>query len=261
MTHPLGRLHAPPPSGRPAVVSQYTFGDSELARERLALVADTFAEPTRAFLRELPPGTRRYVVDVGCGPGFTSALLHEAFPDSFVTGFDASSAMVAEARARAGTPNVFFVEADITAPLRLPAHFLFSRLLLGHLNEPARALANWSNALLAGGVLACEEPVRYRSDVDVFIEYERAVTAVVAAQGATLWAGDALDCDVPECARLMDRVVEHPVPVARAAAMFWRNAVNWGGDPELIAALRALEADGSQATVTWELRQTAWLKQ
>ncbi len=134
---------------------KYTFGDNELARERLALVADTFAEPTRAFLGGLPPGTRRYIVDVGCGPGFTTELLRAAFPDGFVTGFDSSAAMVAEARARVPTANVFFVEGDVMAPLRLPAHFLFSRLLLGHLPEPARALANWFDAVLGGGVLAC----------------------------------------------------------------------------------------------------------
>jgi SAM-dependent methyltransferase len=239
----------------------YTFGDSELARERLALVADTFADPTRAFLRDLPEGTRRYVIDLGCGPGFSTQLLHEAFSHGYVTGLDASAAMVAEARTRVVDRNVFFVAADVAAPLRLPAHLIFGRLLLGHLPKPTDALANWAAALLPGGVLVCEEPVRYRSDVAAFNEYEGAVTAVVAAQGATLWAGDALDCELPGCSRLIDRVVEHPVSVARAAAMFWRNAVHWNGDPELIDELRALEGSGSQAAVMWELRQTAWVKQ
>jgi SAM-dependent methyltransferase len=237
------------------------FGDSELARERLALVADTFADPTRAFLRELPPGVRRYVIDLGCGPGYTSALLCEVFPDGFVTGLDASPAMVAEARARVPAANAFFVVTDITRPLRLPAHLVFGRLLLGHLPHAADALANWSAAALSGGVLACEEPVGYRSELAVFGEYERAVTTVVAEQGATLWAGTALDADPPGCTRVIDRVIEHPVTVARAAAMFWRNAVNWSGDPDLIAELHALEASGSDETVMWELRQTAWVKQ
>jgi trans-aconitate 2-methyltransferase len=238
----------------------YTFGDSELARARLALVADTFAEPTRAFLCDLPEGTRRYVLDLGCGPGFTTELLHEAFPHGYVTGLDASLAMVDEARTRVAVPNVFFVEADITAPLTLPAHLVFGRLLLGHLPDPNGALANWSAALLPAGVLACEEPVRYRSEIAVFDAYEEAVTAVVAAQGATLWAGDALDSELPGCRRLIDRVVEHPVSAARAAAMFWRNAVNWDGDPDLIEELRALEESGSDDVVMWELRQTAWVK-
>src|SRR5262249_13246774 len=153
--------------------------------------------------------------------------LHEAFPHGYVTGLDASAAMVDDARARFGAPNVFFVESDITVPLTLPAHLVFGRLLLGHLPDPNGALANWSAALLPAGMLACEEPVRYRSEIEVFNAYEEAVTAVVAAQGATLWAGDALDSELAGCIRLIDRVVEHPVPAARAAALFWRNAVNW----------------------------------
>ncbi len=236
----------------------YAFGDNDLARERLGIVADTFAPPTRALLHALPPGGRRYVVDLGCGPGYSTALLCDAFPHGFVTGLDASHAMVTEARVR--LPQASFAVADVTAPLRLPAHVVYARLLLGHLPDPGNALAHWGAALLTGGLLVCEEPVRYRSDNQVFARYEDVVTAVVAAQGATLWAGPALDRDPPRCARVMDRVVEHPVPAARAAAMFWRNAVTWGGDAELVDALRRIEADGAEDIVMWELRQTVWVK-
>ena len=56
-----------------------------------------------------------------------------------------------------------------------------------------------------------------------------------------------LDADPPGCARMLDRVVEHPVRVGRAAAMFWRNAVTWGDEvadsAQLIERLRTLEAD------------------
>jgi len=238
-------------------VTAYAFGDTDLARERLALVADTFARPTRAFLRELPAGVRRYVLDLGCGPGHTSALLREAFPASYVTGLDASEAMIAEARARGGG---HFVVADVTEPLRLPAHVAYARLLLGHLSDPGGALAQFASALLPGGVLVCEEPVRYRSSIRVFERYEATVTAVVAAQGATLWAGPALDLDPPGCTRVVDRVFEHPVPAARAAAMFWRNAVTWGGNADLIDELRAIERGRDDTVVMWEIRQTCWTK-
>lgn len=238
--------------------TEYTFGDSELARERLGLVADTFADPTRAFLRDLPPAGRRYVLDLGCGPGYTTQLLVDAVRHGFFTGIDASAAMVEAAQARA--PAAQFVVGDVTAPLRLPAHLVYARLLLGHLPDPVGALANWADALLPGGVLACEEPVRYRSDNPVFARYEDAVTAVVAARGATLWAGPALDPDPPGCTRALDRVIEHPVSASRAAAMFWRNAVTWGGDRDLVEELRAIDADDRGGTVMWELRQTAWVK-
>jgi SAM-dependent methyltransferase len=239
-------------------VTSYTFGDTELARERLGLVADTFADPTRALLRDLPPGTRRYVVDLGCGPGYSTALLLERFPTGFITGVDASPAMVADARAR--VPGAHFAVGDVTTPVHLPAHLVYARLLLGHLPDPAGALAHWAAALLPAGVLACEEPVRYRSDDPMFARYEEMVTAVVAARGATLWAGPALDGDPPGCARVLDRIVEHPVPAGRAAAMFWRNAVTWNGPVDLVDSLRAIETDGRAEVVMWEIRQTVWMR-
>jgi trans-aconitate 2-methyltransferase len=236
----------------------YAFGDTDLARERLALVADTFEAPTRVLLRDLPDGGYRYVIDMGCGPGFTTALLREAIPHSFATGIDSSPAMIAEARAR--VPDAHFALADVTSPLSLPAHLVYARLLLGHLADPGSALATWSAALGIGGLMVCEEPVRYRSDDPVFARYEEVVTAVVAAQGAILWAGPALDVDPPGCRRALDRVVEHPVPAARAAAMFWRNAATWGGEPDLVDALQEIETARRAEAVMWELRQTVWTK-
>jgi len=239
-------------------VTTYAFGDTNLARERLALVADTFAAPTRALLADLPDGGYRYVIDMGCGPGFTTALLREAIPHSFTTGIDASLAMITEATTR--VPDAHFALADVTAPLTLPAHLVYARLLLGHLADPGAALAHWAAALRVGGLVVCEEPVRYRSDDPLFARYEDAVTAVVAARGATLWAGPVLDTDPPSCARALDRVIEHPVPAARAAAMFWRNATTWGGEADLVDALRSIEADDRADIVTWEVRQTVWVK-
>jgi SAM-dependent methyltransferase len=243
----------PPPTA-------YAFGDSALARERLGIVAAAFEEPTRQLLADLPPMQPRYVVDLGCGPGYAAALLRARFPHSEVTGLDASAAMVEEARTR--VPGAWFAVADVTAPLRLPADVAYSRLLLGHLPDPDGALARWVEAMRPPGLLVCEEPVRYRSDDPLFVQYEEAVTAVVGARGGSLWAASALERDPSGCVRLIDRVVEHPVRAGHAAAMFWRNATVWGdqvaGGAELVERLRALEHADPDDVVIWELRQSAW---
>ena len=60
--------------------------------------------------------------------------------------------------------------------------------------------------------------MRYRSDDPLFARYEEAVTAVVADDRRdALGRVDVLDDDPPGCERVLDRVVEHPVPAARAA--------------------------------------------
>lgn len=238
----------------------YAFGDSALARERLGIVADTFEAPTRRLLDDLPPYQPRYVVDMGCGPGYTSALLRARFPHSEVTGLDASAAMVEEARQR--VPGAWFAVADITAPMRLPIDVAYSRLLLGHLPDPEPVLDRWVAAMRPPGFLVCEEPVGYRGDDPLFARYEEIVTAVVAAHGASLRAAGVLDRNPPGCERIIDRVVDHPVRAGRAAAMFWRNAVAWGDEvadaPALIDELRAVERADPDAHVVWELRQTVW---
>jgi trans-aconitate 2-methyltransferase len=240
----------------------YAFGDSALARERLGIVAATFEAPTRAFLAALPAIEPRYVLDLGCGPGYTTALLGAVYPRAHVTGLDASAAMVTEAAER--VENAAFAVADVTETLQLPADVAYARLLLGHLPDPAAALATWVRALRPPGLLACEEPVRYTSDLELFERYETAVTTVVAARGASLWAGLALDDDPVGCTRVVDRVVEHPVSAARAAAMFWRNATTWRAEharaDALIDELRAIEAAGAEDVVMWQIRQTAWIK-
>ena len=168
----------------------------------------------------------RYVIDMGCGPGHTTALLRDALPA--LRGDGPRRVAGDGRRSREHVPGAWFAVADVTEPLRLPADVVYARLLLGHLAEPASALAHWTAAMRPPGLLVCEEPVRYRSDDPLFARYEEAVTAVVAARGATLWAGPVLDHDPPGCVRLFDRVVEHPVRAGRAAAMFWRNADDVG---------------------------------
>jgi SAM-dependent methyltransferase len=240
----------------------YSFGDSALARERLGIVAEAFAAPTRQLLGDLPPMQPRYVVDMGCGAGYTTALLRERFPHSEVTGLDASLAMVSEARTR--VPGAWFAVADVTAPLRLPADVVFSRLVLGHLPDPDAAVARWVAAMRPPGLLVCEEPVDYGGDNPVFARYEAMVESVVAAHGANLRAAPALDDDPPGCERLIDRVVEHPVRAGHAAAMFWRNATVWGDEvdrePQMVDELRALERADPDDVVVWELRQTVWTR-
>ena len=241
----------------------YTFGDSALARERLGIVAETFEAPTRALIADLPPSFVRYVIDVGCGPGYTSALLADAFPMAPITGFDLSPAMLEEARAR--VPRATFVRADITKPLKLPADILFARLVLGHVRDSHVVMDTWARSLRPGsGTMVCEEPLRFGMPDEWFERYEAAVASVIAGGGGSGLGGEALDHTPFDTERSIDRVVEHPVPVTRAAAMFWRNAVQWGDQvPDgtaLVDHFRALERSDDDRVVTWQLRQATYVR-
>src|SRR5271163_1381329 len=72
---------------------------------------DERTRPPRDLLAQVPLERPRLVVDLGCGPGNSTELLVERFPQSEVIGLDSSPDMLRKARER--LPRLTFVEADI----------------------------------------------------------------------------------------------------------------------------------------------------
>jgi SAM-dependent methyltransferase len=249
---------------------RYTFGDDPAASARLALLAELFEPTTRALLAPLEDDARTRVVDLGCGPGHTTALLAERFPAAEVVGLDRSPTFLAEARA-AGRPRCRFLEADVTeAPLPgTPADVIYARYLLSHLPSPTTVLAGWAGQLAPGGVLVVEEAEAVVTDDDLVRRYLAIVEDLVASEDGTLFAGPRLTrvATGPEVARRTDQVAPLDLPADRVAEMFWLNSQAWGRHPHIvehhdaaeIAGLRD-ELDrrrraGGTDTVRWEIRQ------
>ena len=67
--------------------------------------------PALALLSRIALDEVTDVVDLGCGPGNSTALLQQRWPSAHITGVDTSPAMLTEARA--ALPGCHFVEADI----------------------------------------------------------------------------------------------------------------------------------------------------
>src|SRR6185437_7486969 len=74
---------------------------------------DERTRPPRDLLAQVPLQKPRLAVDLGCGPGNSTELLVERYPQSKVIGLDSSPDMLRKARER--LPKHTFVEADITA--------------------------------------------------------------------------------------------------------------------------------------------------
>jgi len=84
--------------------------------DRYLRFRDERTRPARDLLAAVPLRQARGAIDLGCGPGNSTELLIERFPDAVVTGVDNSADMLAEAARR--LPGVAFEEADIACQRR-----------------------------------------------------------------------------------------------------------------------------------------------
>ena len=81
---------------------------------------DERTRPPRDLLAQVPLQQPRLVVDLGCGPGNSTELLVERYPQSEIVGIDSSPDMLRKARER--LPQCTFIEADIATWTPEPRH-------------------------------------------------------------------------------------------------------------------------------------------
>jgi trans-aconitate 2-methyltransferase len=118
---------------------------------------DERTRPPRDLLAQVPLQRPQLVVDLGCGPGNSTELLVERFPQTEVIGLDASPDMLRKARER--LPQCRFVEADIaTWTPEERTDLLFANAALQWVPDHPRVLRRLLEGLPAGGVLAVQMP-------------------------------------------------------------------------------------------------------
>ena len=119
--------------------------------------ADERTRPARDLVARIPLKAPALVYDLGCGPGNSTALLHEAYPQAKLIGLDTSKTMLM--KARKDLPQVQFVEADIAAWLGDPnADLLFANASFQWVPDHISVLLRLLKGLNAGGVLALQMP-------------------------------------------------------------------------------------------------------
>jgi trans-aconitate 2-methyltransferase len=135
--------------------------------------------PSRDLLAAIPPVQARQVIDLGCGPGNSTELLVEHFPDATVRGLDSSADMVEAARKR--LPNVTFDTADIGRWNESgPFDVIFANAVLQWLPDHATLLPSLVDKLTPGGSLAIQMP-------DTLHQPSHRLMRDIAASGP--WAG------------------------------------------------------------------------
>lgn len=253
---------------------EYLFGDTDIAARRLRVLAEVYAESSRAFLLETVSDAPNSVIDLGCGPGYSTHLLADVLRCGHADGLDNSESFISFA-GKTETGKVSFHLHDVTSvPFPVgPGDLLYCRLLLTHLREYEALLARWATQLQPGGLLLIEEVESIQTENSVFTSYIRIVEALLKHQGNSLYAGKSLDTlkDTPILSGWASRVKRLPVENNRAAAMFYLNIRSWKEHPfvranyscavidRLVRALDEMAQEPTGATdIEWGMRQMVY---
>jgi trans-aconitate 2-methyltransferase len=141
---------------------------------------DERTRPARDLLAQVPLCDPTCVVDLGCGPGNSTELLIERFPDADVIGVDSSPDMLRQARER--LPQRTFVESDLsTWTPKQSADLLFGNAVFQWVPDHPSVSARLLRALPAGGVLAVQMPDNTREPALMLMEKVAASGPWVAA--------------------------------------------------------------------------------
>ena len=133
------------------------------------------------------PGGR--VVDLGCGTGDLTKILHEEMAAEQTVGIDSSPAMLARAQsAYADVAGLSFKQGDIATWLDEGLDLVFANASLQWIDDHLNLLARMRTALAPDGQLAFQVPANYRHPSHLLAQAVANETPFI----------DALDGDVPE---------------------------------------------------------------
>src|SRR5215510_6146482 len=172
--------------------SPYRVGNEDWSAKQYLKFEDERTRPPRDLLAQIPLANPKRVVDLGCGPGNSTELLIERFPNAEVIGVDSSPDMLRQARER--LPAHTFVESDLS--VWIPGgdtNLLFGNAVFQWVPDHPNVLARLLQTLPSAGVLAVQMPDNTKEPALALMEK----VAVSGPWSATLAQVNAARNDLP----------------------------------------------------------------
>jgi trans-aconitate 2-methyltransferase len=122
--------------------------------------ADQRTRPAAELLARVPAERPTRVIDLGCGPGNSTALLAARWPGVQLDGLDSSAAMLEEARA-SGVPATW-IQDDVAAWMpQAPYDVIFSNATFQWVPNQNALLPRLMSFVKSGGAFAFQVPVNF----------------------------------------------------------------------------------------------------
>lgn len=110
------------------------------------------------------------IIDVGCGPGNSTQVLSQRFPNAYILGVDNSPAMIETAQK--DYPNLDFKACDASMELSMLDNdydVVFSNACIQWIPDHNQLLINMIGLLKKGGILAVQIPMQYQQPIHKII--------------------------------------------------------------------------------------------
>lgn len=128
-------------------------------------------QPAEDLANRIPIKEAETIIDIGCGPGNSTRVLADKFPNAHIIGADISPEMISNAKSC--NPELEFIlfnaEKDFDA-LDKTFDIIFSNACIQWIPDHRRLLKSMINHLSVGGVLAVQTPMNFKEPIHIIIE-------------------------------------------------------------------------------------------
>lgn len=128
--------------------------------------ANERTQPSLDLIHRIGVSGPRRIIDLGCGPGNSTAALRRRWTEAEVAGLDSSPEMIEKARADA--PETEWILADVTTwEAEVPYDIVFSNALLQWVPNHEAVFPHLLKQAAPGGALAVQMPYHYESPLQL----------------------------------------------------------------------------------------------
>ena len=177
--------------------------------------ADERTRPAFDLLARIDLAAPRRIIDLGCGPGNSTGLLRERWPEAAITGLDSSPEMLDAARR--DHPGIEFIGGDIArwAPAE-PYDLVFSSAALQWVSDHEGLVPRLLDAVAADGILAVQMPRNHDFAT-------HALMRQVAAEGP--WCDRLADARDPSPVKPPEFYYDRLAPLSRRLVLWETNYI------------------------------------
>ena len=252
---------------------KYTFGTEKINEKRLKSIADIFNPLAKDFIQKHLDYDVQSVIDLGCGPGFTTKMLSEIIACNTITGLDNSENFIKTAQMK--FTHLQFILHDVTrTPFPINADLMYCRFVLSHLSDVFSVVNKWIKELNRNGKIFLDEVEDVLTEKTVFKRYLQINDDLIKSQGAELFIGKKLSN-----LKFKGKIIQNtcdiiPVSNQQAASWFYPNSISiWEKEDYVLNNVsdkerkeiahelkQIMESEDNKSDIVWHMRRMVIMK-